>query len=51
MTFGEFEDDHQVFIFVFDSLSDVIYLLDFAIRFRSGYLDDGILVSVDHQYR
>ena len=45
MTFTEFEDSHKILVFSLDVLSDMIYLLDFLIRFRTGYLDDGILVG------
>lgn len=44
MTFVEFEEQNQFLVFTLDSLCDVIYLLDFAVKFRTGHLDDGILV-------
>lgn len=45
LTFIDFEEENQFIIFAVDSLCDVIFLSDFAVKFRTGYLDDGILVS------
>ena len=44
LTFVEFEEQHKFIIFTLDSICDIIYLSDFAVKFRTGYLDDGILV-------
>ncbi|KAL5253728.1 hypothetical protein ACHWQZ_G013486 [Mnemiopsis leidyi] len=45
LTFVEFEEEHKFVIFTLDSICDIIYLSDFAVKFRTGYLDDGILVT------
>ncbi|XP_063681761.1 cyclic nucleotide-gated channel rod photoreceptor subunit alpha-like isoform X2 [Bolinopsis microptera] len=45
LTFREFEEQNQFVIFTLDSICDIIYLSDFAVKFRRGYLDDGILVT------
>lgn len=34
-------------VFFSESFFDLVYLFDFFIHFRTGYLDDGILVSPD----
>ncbi|GFY54399.1 cyclic nucleotide-gated cation channel alpha-4 [Trichonephila inaurata madagascariensis] len=46
--FPELQEAHVVLWNVLDWCSDVVYFLDIAVQFRTGYLEQGIMVEMGH---
>jgi hypothetical protein len=42
--FPELQSDYSVLWYTLDAVSDVIYVCDMAIQFRTGYLENGLVV-------
>ncbi|CAM9231919.1 unnamed protein product, partial [Lampetra fluviatilis] len=49
--FDELQSDHVVLWLVLDYLSDLIYLADTFVRFRTGFLEQGLLVRDSRKLR
>ncbi|KAI4572411.1 hypothetical protein MJG53_005905 [Ovis ammon polii x Ovis aries] len=47
--FDELQSDYLEYWFVFDYLSDIVYLLDMFVRTRTGYLEQGLLVREERK--
>lgn len=43
-SFPELQDDYSGFWFTCDMISDVVFLLDIGVQFRTGYLEQGLMV-------
>ncbi|CAM5108923.1 unnamed protein product [Eretmochelys imbricata] len=43
--FDELQNDHLGMWFIFDYISDIIYIADMFVRTRTGYLEQGLLVK------
>ncbi|XP_068087041.1 uncharacterized protein [Anabrus simplex] len=43
-SFPELQNDAKVFWFACDSFSDAVFLFDVAVQFRTGYLEQGLMV-------
>uniref|UniRef100_A0A4W3IE97 Cyclic nucleotide gated channel subunit alpha 1a n=1 Tax=Callorhinchus milii TaxID=7868 RepID=A0A4W3IE97_CALMI len=49
--FEELQEDYLTYWFAFDYVSDVIYILDMFLRTRTGYLEQGLLITDEKKLR
>ncbi|XP_074848052.1 cyclic nucleotide-gated channel alpha-3 isoform X3 [Carettochelys insculpta] len=49
--FDELQTDHIILWVILDYSSDIIYILDIFIRFRTGFLEQGLLVQDEKKLR
>ncbi|XP_065558176.1 uncharacterized protein LOC136025976 isoform X3 [Artemia franciscana] len=43
--FPELQDEYQITWFVLDTIGDIVYILDLLLQFRTGYLEQGLIVE------